>query len=115
MTIPRYKSKSRLFWASSGPLGDLQLSESEDESESDSPGNDDDEGDPNETKQHYQGEDEVAAKDSGLKPDSSTTAVTDPPAMLDNPRKSGWFRSRCPGQRRPANQTHTFQGQGPQQ
>ena len=51
---------------SSGPLGDLQLLESEDESESDSPGNDDDEGDPNKTKQYYQGEENEAAKDSGV-------------------------------------------------
>ena len=71
--------------ASSGPLGDLQLSESEDESESDSLGGDDNEGDPNETKQYYKGEEDEAVKDSELKPDNSTTAVTDPPAMLGNP------------------------------
>ena len=70
---------------SSGPLGDLQLSESEDESESDSPGGDDNEGDPNETKQYYKGEEDEAVKDSELKPDSSTTAVTDPPAVPGNP------------------------------
>ena len=84
MTIPRYKSKSRLFWPVEAPLGDLQLLESEDESKSDSPGSDDDEGDPNETKQYYKGEEDEAAKDSGLKPDSST-AVTDPPAVPGNP------------------------------
>ena len=72
--------------ASSGPLGDLQLSESEDESESDSPGGNDDEGDPNETKQYYKGEEDKAVKDSELKPDISTTAVIDPPAVPGNPR-----------------------------
>ena len=72
--------------ASSGPLGDLQLSESEDESESDSLGSDDNEGDPNETKQYYKGEEDEAVKDSKLKPDSSTTVVMDPLAMLGNPR-----------------------------
>ena len=72
--------------ASSGPLGDLQLSESKNESELDSPGDDDDEGDPNETKQYYKGQEDEAVKDSGLKPDSSTpTVVMDPPAMLGNP------------------------------
>ena len=71
--------------ASSGPLADLQLSESEDESESDSPGDGDEGGDPNETKQYYQGQENEAAKDSGLKPDSSTCAVTDPAAVPGNP------------------------------
>ena len=72
--------------ASSDPLGDLQLSESEDESESDSPGDNDDEGDPNKTKQYYKGQEDEVAKDSGLKPDSSTpTVVTDPPAVPGNP------------------------------
>ena len=71
--------------ASSGPLGDLQLSESEDDSESGSPGGNDDEGDLNETKQYYKGEEDEAAKDSGLELDGSTTAVMDPPAMPGNP------------------------------
>ena len=74
--------------AESGPLDDLQLSESEDESESDSPDDDDDGGDPNETKQYYQGQEDETAKDSRLKPDSSATiAVTDPPLVPGNPRK----------------------------
>ena len=83
--IPEVQEQIKTVLASSGPLGDLQLSESKDESESDSPGGDDDEGDPNETKQYYKGEEDEAAKDSGLKPDSST-AVTDPPVMPGNPR-----------------------------
>ena len=70
--------------ASSGPLGDLQLSESKDESKSDSPGDDDDEGDPNETKQYYKDQEDEAGKDSGLRP-NSYTVVTDPPAVLGNP------------------------------
>ena len=82
---PEVQKQIKTVLASSGPLGDLQLSESEDESESDSPGGDDDEGDPNETKQYYKGEGDEAAKDSRLKPDSSTTVVTDPPVMLGNP------------------------------
>ena len=74
--------------AESGPLDDLQLSESEDESESDTPDDDDDGGDPNETKQYYQGQEDETAKDSRLKPDSSTTiVVTDPPVVPGNPGK----------------------------
>ena len=49
---PKVQEQIKAVLASSGPLGDLQLSESEDESESDSPGDDDDEGDPNKTKQY---------------------------------------------------------------
>ena len=82
---PEVQEQIKTVLASSGPLGDLQLSESENESESDSPGDGDDEGDPNETKQYYKGEEDEAAKDFGLKPDSSTTAVTDPSAMPGNP------------------------------
>ena len=82
---PEVQEQIKTVLASSGPLGDLQLSGSEDESESGSPGGDDDEGDPNETKQYYKGEENEAAKDSGLKPDSSSTAVTDPPAVPGNP------------------------------
>ena len=82
---PEVQEQIKTVLASSGPLGDLQLSESEDESESGSPGGDDDEGDLNETKQYYKGEEDEVAKDSGLKPDSSTTVVTDPPAMPGNP------------------------------
>ena len=74
--------------AESGPLGDLQLSESEDEFELDSPDDDDNGGDPNKTKHYYQGQEDGMAKDSGLKPDSSATiAVMDPPAVLGNPGK----------------------------
>ena len=82
---PEVQEQIKTVFSSSGPLGDLQLSESEDESESGSPGGDDNEGDPNKTKQYYKGEEDEAAKDSGLKPDSSTTAVMDPPAMPGNP------------------------------
>ena len=55
--------------AESGPLNDLQLSESEDESKSDTPDDYDDWGDPNETKQYYQGQEDETAKDSRSKPD----------------------------------------------
>ena len=50
---PEVQEQIKTVLASSGLLGDLQLSESEDESESDSPSSDDDEGDPNKTKQYY--------------------------------------------------------------
>ena len=83
---PEVQEQIKAVLASSGPLGDLQLSESKDESESDSPGDDDDDGDPNETKQYYKGQEDETVKDSGLKPDDSTsTAVTDPPAVPGNP------------------------------
>ena len=71
--------------ASTGLLGDLQLSESEDESKSDSPSSDDNEGDLNKTKQYYKDQEDEAAKDSGLKPDSSIPVVMDPPAVLGKP------------------------------
>ena len=90
---PEVQEQIKAVLASSGPLGDLQLSESEDESESDSPGDDDNEGDPNETKQHYKDQEDEAGKDSGLRPDSSTV-VTDPPAMPGNP---GNLNSSYPG------------------
>ena len=62
---PEVQEQIKTVLASSGLLGDLQLSESKGEFESESPGDDNDEGDPNETKQYYKGqEDEVA--DSGL-------------------------------------------------
>ena len=74
--------------AESGPLDDLQLSESEDESEPDTPDDDDNGGDLKETKQYYQGQEDETAKDSRLKPDSSTTiVVTDPPAVPGDPGK----------------------------
>ena len=83
---PEVQERIKAVLASSGPLGDLQLSESEDESELDSPGDDDDEGDLNETKQYYKDQEGEAGKNSRLKPDSSTPAVvTDPPAVPGNP------------------------------
>ena len=82
---PEVQEQIKTVLASSGLLGDLQLSESEDESESDSPSSDYDEGDPNETKQYYKDQEDETAKDSGLKPDSSIPAVTDPPAVPGNP------------------------------
>ena len=83
---PEVRDQIKTVLASSGLVGDLQLSESKDESESGSPGDDDDDGDLNKTKQYYKGEEDEVAKDSGLKPDNSTTAVMDPPAVLGNPR-----------------------------
>ena len=99
--------------ASSGPLGDLQLSESEDESESGSPSGDDDEGDPNETKQYYKGEEDEAAKDSGLKPDSSTTAVMDPPALPGNPRNLDGSNPSAPAKDAQPTKPIPSKGKGP--
>ena len=82
---PEVQEQIKTALANSGLLGDLQLSESEDESESDSPSSDDDEGDPNKTKQYYKNQEDEAAKDSGLKPDSSIPVVTDPAAVPGNP------------------------------
>ena len=82
---PEVQEQIKTALASSGLLGDLQLSESEDESESDSPSSDDDEGDLNKTKQYYKDQEDEVAKDSGLKPDSSIPAAMDPPAMQGNP------------------------------
>ena len=110
---PEVQEQIKMALASSGLLGDLQLSESEDESESDSPSSDDDEGDPNKTKQYYKNQQDEAAKDSGLKPDSSIPAVTDPPAVPGNPGNPRWFQSRRSGQRRPANQPIPSKGKGP--
>ena len=112
---PEVQEQIKAVLASSGPLGDLQLSESEDESESDSPGDDDDEGDLNETKQYYQGQEDEAAKNSGLKTRQFQSCCYGPTCRARQPQKSGWFQSRRPSQRHPANQAHTFQGQGPQQ
>ena len=86
---PKVQEQIKTVLASTGLLGDLQLSESEDDSKSDSPSSDDDEGDPNKTKQYYKDQEDEAAKDSGLKPDSSIPVVMDPPAMLGNPRNPG--------------------------
>ena len=82
---PKVQEQIKMVLASTGLLGDLQLSESEDESESDSPSSDDDEGNPNKTKQYYKDQEDEAVKDSGLKPDSSIPAVTDPPAVPGKP------------------------------
>ena len=82
---PEVQEQIKMALASSGLLGDLQLSESKDESELDSPSSDDDEGDPNKTKQYYKNQKDEAVKDSGLKPDSSIPAVMDPPAVPGNP------------------------------
>ena len=99
--------------ASSGPLGDLQLSESKDEPESGSPGGDDDEGDSNETKQYYKGEEDEAAKDSGLKPDSSTTAVMDPPAVSGNPRNPDGSDPSAPAKDAQPTKPIPSKGKGP--
>ena len=82
---PKVQEQIKTVLASSGLVGELQLSESEDESESGSPGNCNDEGDLNETKQYYKGEEDEAAKDSGLKPNNSTTVVMDPPVVWGKP------------------------------
>ena len=82
---PEVQEQIKMVLASSGLLGDLQLLESEDESESDSLSSDDDEGDPNKTKQYYKDQEDEVAKDSRLKPDSTIPAVTDPPAVPGNP------------------------------
>ena len=83
---PEVQEQIKAVLAKSGPLDELQMSESEDESESETPGNGDDRGDPDETKQYYSEQEDEAAEDSGLKPSGSAlTVVTDPPAMLGNP------------------------------
>ena len=100
--------------AETGPLGDLQLSESEDESEFNSPDEDDDGGDPNETKQYYQGQEDETAKDSGLKPDSSAPiAVTDPPAVPGNHRKPDDPNPSIPAKDTQPTKTMPSKGKGP--
>ena len=100
--------------AKTGPLGDLQLSESQDESESDSPGDDDDGGDPNETKQYYQGQEDETAKDPGLKPDSSAPiAVTDPPAVPGNPGKPDGSNPGIPAKDTQPTKPIPSKGKGP--
>ena len=101
--------------AKSGPLDDLQLSESEDDSESDTPDDNDDGGDPNETKQYYQGQEDETAKDSGLNP-----TVLLPLWLRTHLRcrvipENRMIPIPVSGKGKPANQAHTFQGQGPQQ
>ena len=98
----------------SGPLDDLQLSESEDESESDTPDDDDNGGDPNETKQYYQGQEDETAKDSRLKPDSSTTiVVTDPPAVPGNPGKPDDSNPGIPAKENQPTKPIPSKGKGP--
>ena len=110
---PEVQEQIKTVLASSGPLGDLQLLESEDESESGSPGGDDDEGDPNKTKQYYKGEEDEAAKDSGLKPNSSTTAVTDPSAVLGKPRNPDGFDPVAPAKDAQPTKPIPTKGKGP--
>ena len=100
----------------SGPLDDLQLSESEDESESDTPDDDDDGGDQNETKQYYQGQgqEDETAKDSSLKPNSSTTiVVTDPPAVLGNSGKPDDSKPGIPAKENQPTKPIPSKGKGP--
>ena len=111
---PEEQEQIKTVLASSGLLGDLQLSESKDESDSDSPGDDDDEGDPNETKQYYKGQEDEAAKDSGLKPNSSTpTAVTDPPAVTGNPGNPDGSNPGTPAKDAPPTKPIPSKGKGP--
>ena len=111
---PEVQEQIKAVLASSGPLGDLQLWESEDESESDSPGDDDDEGDLNKTKQYYKGQEDEAAKDSGLKTNSSTPpAVMDPPAMPDNPGNPDGSNPGTPAKDTKPNKPIPSKGKGP--
>ena len=94
--------------AEMGPLGDLQLSESEDGSP------DDDGGDPNETKQYYQGQENETAKDSRSKPDSSTTiVVTDPTAVPGNPGKPDNSNPSIPAKENQPTKPIPSKGKGP--
>ena len=111
---PEVQEQIKTVLASSGPLGDLQLSESKDESESESPGDDDDEGDLNETKQYYKGQEDEVAKDSRLNPDSSThTAVTDPPAVPGNPRNLDGSNPGAPAKDAQPTKSIPSKGKGP--
>ena len=109
---PEVQEQIKAVLASSGPLGDLQLSESEDESEFDSPGDDDDEGDPNKTKQYYKDQEDEAGKDSGLRPDSSTV-VTDPPAVPGNPRNPNSSNPGTPAKDAQPTKPIPSKGKGP--
>ena len=109
---PEVQEQIKAVLASSGPLGDLQLSESEDESESDSPGDDDNEGDPNETKQYYKDQEDEAGKDSGLRPDSSS-AVTDLPAMPGNPGNPNSSNPSAPAKDAQPTKQIPSKGKGP--
>ena len=98
----------------SGPLDDLQQSESEDESESYTSDDDDNGGDRNATKQYYQGQEDETAKDSRLKPDSFTTiVVTDPPAEPGNPRKPDDSNPGIPAKENQPTKPIPSKGKGP--
>ena len=100
--------------ASTGLLGELQLSESEDESKPGPPGSNDDEGDPNETKQYFKGQEEGAVKDPGLIPDSSIpTAVTDPPTVPGNPRDLDGSNPGAPAKDTQPTKPKPSKGKGP--
>ena len=106
---PKVQEQIKTVLASTGLLGDLQLSESEDES----PDDDDDEGDPNETKQYYKGQEDEAGKDSELKPDSSAPAATDPPAMPGNPGNPGCSNPGAPAKDAQPSKPIPSKGKGP--
>ena len=110
---PEVQEQIQAVLASSGPLGDLELSESEDESEPDSPGDGDNEGDPNVTKQYCQDLEDEVAKDSGSKPDRPTTATTDPTAMLGNPGNPDGSDSGAPAKDAQPTKTMPTKGKGP--
>ena len=110
---PEVQEQIKMVLASSGLLGDLQLSESEDESESDSPSSDDNEGDLNKTKQYYKDQEDEAAKDSGLKPDSSIRAVTAPTAVLGNPGNPDGSHSGSPAKDAQPTKPIPSKGKGP--
>ena len=110
---PKVQEQIKTVLARTGLLGDLQLSESEDDSESDSPSSDDDEGDLNKTKQYYKDQEDEAAKDSRLKPDSSIPAVTDPPAMPGNPGNPGGSNPGDPAKDAQPTKPIPSKGKGP--
>ena len=110
---PKVQEQIKMILASTGLLGDLQLSESEDDSESDSPSSDDDEGDLNKTKQYYKDQEDEVAKDSGLKPDSSIPAVTDPPAVPGNPGNLGGSNPGDPAKDAQPTKPIPSKGKGP--
>ena len=111
---PKVQEQIKTVLASSGLLGDLQLSESEGESKSESPGDDDNKGDPNETKQYYKGQEDEVAKDSGLKPDSSThTVVRDSPAVPGNPGNPDGSKPGTPAKDTQPTKPIPSKGKGP--
>ena len=110
---PEVQEQIKTVLASSALLGDLQLSESEDDSGSDSPRSDDDEGDPNKTKQYYKDQEDEAAKDSRLKPDSSIPVVADQPAMPGNPRNPDGSNPGTPAKDAQPTKPKPSKGKGP--